>query len=94
MNKPVLEDLSQGVYTLPLLLARQEHKSLFDPYLLKKDQLTEQEAQEVNRYVLKYEGVKKANKWQSIILKKHWIIYTNCLIRLPAKVLNLLFYYY
>ncbi|PMB84923.1 farnesyl pyrophosphate synthetase [Dolosicoccus paucivorans] len=62
LNKPVLEDLSQGVYTLPLLLARQEHKSLFDPYLLKKDQLTEQEAQEVNRYVLKYEGVKKAQQ--------------------------------
>lgn len=35
-NKPVLEDLAQGVYSLPLLLAIEENPDIFKPILDKK----------------------------------------------------------
>lgn len=62
LQKPVLEDLSQGVYTLPLILARDENKAAFDPYLVKEEQITPQEAQAVAHLVLTYGGVEKAKQ--------------------------------
>lgn len=58
LKKPALEDLAQGIYTLPLLLARQADPAAFEPYL--NDQITKQEAKKVARLVKHYQGVKKA----------------------------------
>lgn len=58
LKKPVLEDLAQGIYTLPLLLARDTDPDAFAPYLT--DQITQQEAKQVARLVKHYEGVAKA----------------------------------
>lgn len=60
LKKPVLEDLAQGVYTIPLLLAKQEHPEAFLPYLLKKEHISMDETQKVAQLVFQYDGVEKA----------------------------------
>ncbi len=60
LKKPILEDLAQGVYTVPLLLAKEEHPDVFLPYLEKKNQITLTESQEVAELVVHYGGVEKA----------------------------------
>ena len=62
LNKPVLEDLSQGIYTLPLLLARQGQEALFDPYLSQKKRLSDQDAEKIHQYIKAYDGVEKAHQ--------------------------------
>ncbi|MGM0125212.1 heptaprenyl diphosphate synthase [Enterococcus sp. AZ194] len=63
LKKPVLEDLAQGVYTLPLLLAKEEHPEVFAPYLDKRESITVEEAHEVSTLVLEYDGVDKAKEF-------------------------------
>lgn len=60
LQKPVLEDLAQGVYTVPLLLAKTEHAEAFKPLLDKKEQLTPEDAKQVAKLVHHYDGVEKA----------------------------------
>ncbi|GAX06324.1 geranylgeranyl pyrophosphate synthase [Secundilactobacillus pentosiphilus] len=59
-QKPVLEDLKSGVYSLPLILAMKDAKHLFKPYLAKKDQMTATDLQAVSQLVVRYDGVEKA----------------------------------
>lgn len=59
-QKPVLEDLKSGVYSLPLILAMKDAKSAFKPYLNKKDQMTAADLQAVQQLVAQYHGVQKA----------------------------------
>lgn len=60
IGKPVLEDVKQGVYSLPLLLALEKEKEALIPLLEKRADLTDEEAQEVYRLVHKGQGVVKA----------------------------------
>ncbi|KAF1304143.1 polyprenyl synthetase family protein [Candidatus Enterococcus willemsii] len=60
LQKPVLEDLSQGIYTLPLLLAKEKHPDVFLPYLEKEQDITPEESQEVAQLVVAHEGVEMA----------------------------------
>lgn len=60
LKKPILEDLAQGVYTLPLLFAKEQAPAAFAPYLNKKAALSLAEAQEVADLVVRYGGVEKA----------------------------------
>lgn len=60
LKKPVLEDLAQGVYTLPLLLAYQEAPAHFTPYLAKKELLLPKEAGQVAQLVAHHGGTAKA----------------------------------
>ena len=60
LKKPVLEDLAQGVYTLPLLFAKEQNPAAFESYLSKKSELTTEEATEVAELVRRYHGVEKA----------------------------------
>lgn len=60
IGKPVLEDVKQGVYSLPLICALQENKAFFEPLLAKKDQMTDEDALKVHEGVLNFGGVKKA----------------------------------
>ncbi|MHC5268546.1 polyprenyl synthetase family protein [Enterococcus sp. LJL98] len=63
LKKPILEDLAQGVYTLPLLLAKQNQPVAFAPYLEKKAAITNEEAQEVAKLVVTHQGVKEAKAY-------------------------------
>lgn len=62
IKKPVLEDIGQGIYTLPLLLAKKEAPEEFQPLLVKKEQITPKEIKQVVALITKYQGVKKAQK--------------------------------
>lgn len=60
IGKPVLEDVKQGVYSLPLICAIEENKAYFEPLLSKKEMMTDEDAQLVHQGVVTYSGVKKA----------------------------------
>ncbi|AYW46013.1 polyprenyl synthetase family protein [Tetragenococcus koreensis] len=60
LQKPILEDLAQGVYTLPLILAKEKNPEVFAPYLAKESELSLEEAQKVAELVVTYGGVQKA----------------------------------
>lgn len=62
IKKPVLEDLAQGIYTLPLLLAKKEAPEKFDALLAKKEAITPTEVQQVVALISEYGGVEKAQK--------------------------------
>lgn len=60
LNKPVLEDLATGVYSLPLLLVLQEHRDELAPILNKGRQMTMADMQDVQAIVKKYHGSQQA----------------------------------
>lgn len=60
IGKPVLEDVKQGVYSLPLICALKENKDFFEPLLSKKEQMTDEDAMKVHEGVITFEGVEKA----------------------------------
>ena len=62
LKKPVLEDLTEGIYTLPLLLAKQNHNDEFKPLLAKQNQLTHDDAKRIQELVVKYDGIKQAKE--------------------------------
>lgn len=70
LNKPVLEDLATGVYSLPLLLTLQEHRNELQPLLAKRRQMTIADMEEVQRLVVKYGGVKQAQEIASRFTQK------------------------
>lgn len=60
IGKPVLEDVKQGVYSLPLIYALENGRQELLPLLEKREALSDEEANEVYRLVHEFEGVKKA----------------------------------
>lgn len=62
LNKPVLEDLATGVYSLPLLLVLQEHRDELRPLLAKQREMTIQDMEKVQALVVKYGGVEQAQE--------------------------------
>lgn len=60
MQKPVFEDLKNGYYTLPLILAMENDHEAFVPYLEKKTNLTDLEIKEVHELIVKNKGIEKA----------------------------------
>lgn len=60
LNKPVMEDLATGVYSLPLLVLLPKHQATFAPYLEKKQTLTLQEMEQVKQLVVELGGVAQA----------------------------------
>ncbi|MFC6347343.1 polyprenyl synthetase family protein [Vagococcus carniphilus] len=60
IGKPVLEDVKQGVYSLPLICALEENKAFFEPILIKKDQMTDEDTRVIHEGVITYGGVEKA----------------------------------
>ncbi|MFI3633217.1 polyprenyl synthetase family protein [Streptococcus parauberis] len=59
-NKPVLEDLCNGVYSLPLLLAMKKNPAAFKPLLDKQRDMTSADRLQVKELVLTYGGVEEA----------------------------------
>ncbi|MCB5951958.1 polyprenyl synthetase family protein [Enterococcus sp. BWT-B8] len=70
LQKPTIEDIAQGVYTLPLIFTLQEHPALLAPYLNKKEQLTAEEAAEVASIVQQLDGVEKAKEFADLMTEK------------------------
>ncbi len=62
LGKPVLEDVRQGVYSLPLLYALQKQPESFLPILKKKNKMTAEDVSKIYLLVHKYDGVKKSQK--------------------------------
>lgn len=62
IGKPVLEDVRQGVYSLPLLYALQKGRQQLTPLLEKRSDMTDEDTQEVYRYVQHFQGVTKAQQ--------------------------------
>lgn len=62
LNKPVLEDLATGVYSLPLLLTLQNHRHELEPLLAKKRQMTIEDMEKVQKIVVTHGGVKQAQE--------------------------------
>ncbi|MGX7420396.1 polyprenyl synthetase family protein [Carnobacterium gallinarum] len=60
LKKPVLEDVKQGVYSLPLILAMKDHKKEFCPYLNKGAEMTNEDVKIILELIQKYEGVQLA----------------------------------
>lgn len=60
LNKPVLEDLATGVYSLPLLLVLQDHHDELAPFLDKRRQMTRDDMQSVQSIVQYYHGSQQA----------------------------------
>lgn len=60
IGKPVLEDVRQGIYSLPLLYALQKNRAVFIPLLEKKAAMTPADTQQVHRLVHKLGGVQQA----------------------------------
>jgi heptaprenyl diphosphate synthase len=60
IGKPVLEDVKQGVYSLPLIYALENGRQELLPLLEKREALSNEEANEVYRLVHEFDGVKKA----------------------------------
>jgi len=73
-GKPVLNDIRQGVYTLPLIYALQTDSRQLTPLLEKKEQMTENDIQKVYQLINKLGGVTKAqnlaNSYTKQALKK------------------------
>lgn len=60
IGKPVLEDVKQGVYSLPLICALKENKEFFEPLLSKKELMTDEDSLKVHEGVVQFKGVEKA----------------------------------
>ncbi|MGO3732177.1 MAG: polyprenyl synthetase family protein [Vagococcus sp.] len=70
IGKPVLEDVRQGVYSLPLICALQENTSDFAPILMKKENMSPEDAKKIHDLVLAYDGVQKAYDLADIFTKQ------------------------
>jgi heptaprenyl diphosphate synthase len=60
LGKPVHEDMKQGVYSAPLILAMSQNRAAFLPYLQKQHAMTADDLQAVMQLVRQYQGVEQA----------------------------------
>ena len=62
LGKPVMNDIAQGIYTLPLIYAIKANPKAFRPLLEKKDSLTEEDMVTISELIDQYQGVECALK--------------------------------
>ena len=84
LKKPVLEDLGQGIYTLSLLLAKQQNPEALIPYLCKQSAITPDEITEVAKLVVQLGGVEQAKQMAQAFTQKA-LIDIKKLPNSPAK---------
>lgn len=70
LKKPILEDLAQGVYTLPLILAMQKAPEHFSVYLDKGSDITAAQACETAQLVHQLDGVTDAKAFARKVTEK------------------------
>lgn len=79
IGKPVMQDLQNGIYTAPLLYALQTKRQEIEPYLLKEDTITAEEAEQVLQMVHEAGGVDEAKR----LAKKYTDKALNQIKKLP-----------
>ncbi|WP_242236917.1 polyprenyl synthetase family protein [Streptococcus acidominimus] len=62
LNKPVLEDISQGIYNLPLICALQKNPDAFRPYLEKQQAMTAEDVAAVVSLMKREGGLEDARE--------------------------------
>lgn len=70
LKKPVLEDLAQGVYTLPLIFAMRKAPEHFAPYLDKQAAITTEEAVQTGQLVEQLDGIADAKAFAKKVTEK------------------------
>ena len=60
VGKPVLHDIRQGIYTLPFIYAMKEEEERLRPYLERREQLSDEHAEEVKELIIKAGGIEHA----------------------------------
>lgn len=70
LKKPVLEDLAQGVYTLPLIFALKKAPELFYPYLDKRATISPEETVAVAEMVSQLGGIEEAKHFALKVTQK------------------------
>ncbi|MFC0491143.1 Heptaprenyl diphosphate synthase component 2 [Listeria grayi] len=60
LGKPVLSDVKQGNYSLPLIYALQQHRDVFLPLLIKKEAMTEADLEQLATLIRQYNGIEQA----------------------------------
>lgn len=70
VGKPVMADIRQGNYTLPLIYAMQQNPSVFESILSKKEDLTDADLAEISQLIHQYRGVEKAQELAEKYTKK------------------------
>ncbi|MCT2534302.1 polyprenyl synthetase family protein [Aquibacillus koreensis] len=60
LGKPVMADIRQGIYNLPIIYAMQENQEAFKPLLSKGDTLTDEDLEKLMDLINRYQGVEKA----------------------------------
>ncbi|MDT2848916.1 polyprenyl synthetase family protein [Vagococcus carniphilus] len=60
MQKPVFEDMKNGYYTLPLILAMEKNHDAFVPYLEKRTELSDKDIKEVQELIVETKGLERA----------------------------------
>lgn len=61
LKKPVLKDLNEGIYTLPLILSQESHREEFIQ-ILKKENLEASDIKQIMLLIDKYSGIDKTRK--------------------------------
>lgn len=61
-GKPVLEDVRQGVYSIPLIFALRKDAKAFTPYLDKKEKMTAADIHAVHHLVIELGGLAEAQE--------------------------------
>ena len=62
IRKPALEDMKQGVYSLPLILTLQEDRDFLAPYLSKMEKMSAFDVNQILLKVIEHKGIIKAQK--------------------------------
>ncbi|MDR0921429.1 MAG: polyprenyl synthetase family protein [Lactobacillales bacterium] len=70
LKKPVLEDISEGVYTSPLILGMQKNREAFCPFLDKKEPLTVEESDNLRKLVIESGGLDAAKELAQRLTQK------------------------
>ena len=60
IGKPALEDMKQGVYSLPLIYAMKQNNEAFIPLVEKKENLSNVEVEQILNLIKQHDGVEKA----------------------------------
>ncbi|GGM36549.1 geranylgeranyl pyrophosphate synthase [Paraliobacillus quinghaiensis] len=70
VGKPVMADVQQGIYTLPLIYAMQSNRKTLKPILEKQEALTDQDMQIILRTIEEEKGLEKAQQLAERYTKK------------------------
>lgn len=72
LGKPVLSDVKQGNYSLPLIYALQQHRDVFLPLLIKKEAMTEADLEQLATLIRQYNGIEQAFELADKYTKKSY----------------------